>query len=242
MNLRLGNEGCIPTMNKNIDVLLDGGLKYKHISHFYGDPGTGKTNFAKQVALSAIKNNDEVIWIDSIGGFSLDRIIQMADGDEEIAKKINLFSPRTIGEQKKILETLDDHINLNQNIKLIVFDVFTFFYRYNLNKYEWFGRHREIYDIQLPKLVRLVMNYPIHIIIINQVRGDIKKGVVPVSVNDINKVCKYVIRFESSRLGDNKKCVILEKIPNTPKKSLYAYVGKKVICEINDRGMINGEI
>ena len=58
-----------------MDFLLGGGLMYKCISHFYGGPGTGKTNFAKQVSLSAIKNNNEIVWIDTVGDFSLNRII-----------------------------------------------------------------------------------------------------------------------------------------------------------------------
>ena len=69
---------------------------------FWGPPGSGKTNFCILVSCSQAKKKNKVIYIDTEGGFSSERVKQMAgEGYEEVLGNILLMEPTDFDEQKK---------------------------------------------------------------------------------------------------------------------------------------------
>ncbi|UCD07429.1 MAG: DNA repair and recombination protein RadB [Candidatus Aenigmatarchaeota archaeon] len=80
------------------------GLESKAITNFYGAPGTGKTNLCLLVAADCARKGGRVIFIDTEGGFSLERLKQIAPNDYgEVLKGIELVEPKSLKEQTGVV-------------------------------------------------------------------------------------------------------------------------------------------
>src|SRR3989344_5778051 len=85
--------------------LLDGGFEPGVVTTVYGPAGCGKTNVCL-LALTKIAPENKVVFIDTEGGFSVERLRQL---DAEYLKYIDnilVFKPTTFEEQKKVFEKL----------------------------------------------------------------------------------------------------------------------------------------
>ena len=67
----------------DLNKWLYGGYETDIVSVLYGGPGTGKTNLCTLAAVSQAKKGNKVIYIDSEGGFSTERVKQIVGGTAE---------------------------------------------------------------------------------------------------------------------------------------------------------------
>jgi len=112
----------------DLNKWLYGGYEQDIVNVIYGAPGTGKTNFCILAAVSQAKKGKKVIFMDTEGGFSIERIKQLAqDNYEEVLKNILLLKPTSFSEQKKDFEKLIKY--LKKEVSLIVVDSMTILYR-----------------------------------------------------------------------------------------------------------------
>jgi len=112
----------------DLNKFLFGGYEKDIITVIYGGSGTGKTNLCLLAAVSQAKKGNKVIYMDSEGGFSLERIKQLAGEEyEAVIKNILLLKPTNFGEQKKAFDDLLKY--LKDEISLIVVDGMTILYR-----------------------------------------------------------------------------------------------------------------
>src|SRR4030067_230888 len=96
----------ISTGSFDLNKWLYGGYEKGIITMVAGPPGSGKTNMAGLVACRQAKKENKVIFIDTEGGFSSDRVKQIVgENYENILKNIILASPSNFEEQKKIFTT-----------------------------------------------------------------------------------------------------------------------------------------
>ena len=78
----------------DLNKWLRGGYEAGVITMIAGPPASGKTNFVMLAACSQAKKGKKVILIDTEGGFSVERVKQIApDSHEEILKNILIFNP-----------------------------------------------------------------------------------------------------------------------------------------------------
>lgn len=114
----------------DLNKWLFGGYDSDIVTVIYGGAGTGKTNFCVLAAVSQAKKGNKVIFIDTEGGFSTERVKQLAGENnsmEEILKNILLLKPTNFEEQKQSFETLLK--NLKDEVSLIIVDGMTILYR-----------------------------------------------------------------------------------------------------------------
>ena len=112
----------------DLNKWLYGGYETDIVSVIYGGSGTGKTNFCLLAAVSQAKKENKVIYIDTEGGFSVERIKQIAGEDyEKVLKNIFLLKPVNFDEQKKAFDELLKR--LKDEISLIIVDGMTILYR-----------------------------------------------------------------------------------------------------------------
>lgn len=115
----------------DLNKWLHGGYESDVISVIYGPSGSGKTNFCLLAAVSQAKKGNKVIFVDSEGGFSVERIKQLSEeGYKELLNNIFLLKPTNFDEQKRAFEKLLEY--LKQEISLIVVDGMTILYRLDL--------------------------------------------------------------------------------------------------------------
>jgi len=112
----------------DLNKFLHGGYETDIVSVIYGSSGTGKTNLCLLAAVSQAKKGNKVIYIDTEGGFSVERIKQLSpEAPEKVLKNILLLKPTNFQEQKESFKTLLYY--LKNEISLIIVDGMTILYR-----------------------------------------------------------------------------------------------------------------
>ena len=123
----------ISTGSFDLNKWLEGGYESDVITMIAGPPGSGKTNFAVLASCSQSKQGKKVIFIDSEGGFSVERIRQIVgeENQKEILENIFLLEPTSFEEQKKCFKILLDKLK-KEHVGLIVVDGMAMLYRLKL--------------------------------------------------------------------------------------------------------------
>jgi DNA repair protein RadB len=122
----------ISTGSYDLNKWLYGGYEKGIITMIAGPPGSGKTNMAILTACSQAKKGNKVIFIDTEGGFSSDRVKQIVgEGVEEVLKNIFLMEPGSFEEQKKFFSNLNNQLKKEQ-ISMVIVDSIAMLYRLEL--------------------------------------------------------------------------------------------------------------
>ena len=66
-----------------LNRFLEGGYETDVITMIVGPAGSGKSNFCLLTAVSQAKKGNKVIFVDTEGGFSLERVKQLSDENYE---------------------------------------------------------------------------------------------------------------------------------------------------------------
>lgn len=122
---------------------LYGGYETDVVSVIYGPSGSGKTNFCLLAAVSQAKKGNKVVYMDTEGGFSVERIKQLAPEDyDTVLGNIMILKPTNFSEQKRDFEKLLDCIK--DHVSLIIVDGLTMLYRLDFAD----ARNKDINEIQ----------------------------------------------------------------------------------------------
>jgi DNA repair protein RadB len=104
---------------------LTGGIENGALTNFYGNPGTGKTNICILAALECVRGGGKVVYIDTEGGLSPERILQIS-GDESDLDKIIVMEPKTFEEQGAVIKNLEGQFS---DIGMVILDSAVALYR-----------------------------------------------------------------------------------------------------------------
>lgn len=169
-------QGKISAGSYDLNKWLYGGYESDIISVIYGASGTGKTNFCLLAAVSQAKKGNKVIFMDAEGGFSVERVKQLApENFEEVLKNILLLKPTNFDEQKKAFGELLK--SLKDEVSLIIVDGMTILYRldFAVAREKDDGENEEIRKInselarQLRALAEIARKRNIPVVVTNQV-------------------------------------------------------------------------
>jgi len=113
-------------LNNFFDDIV-GELQNDTITTVYGPPGVGKSTLCFQYAVSCLKTKKKVIFVDTEGGFSPERLKQI---DENIdLNDIIVISPKTFEEQQKAIVSLNKQIKNSSSIGLVIVDSIVMLFR-----------------------------------------------------------------------------------------------------------------
>jgi len=161
----------ISTGNEDMDEWLNGGYEPDIITTIYGPAGSGKTNFCVLAAAALACKGKKVIFIDTEGGFSVERLAQIADAS--VLKNILMLKATSFREQRNIFNNLLGKIN--KDIGLIVVDSAVMLYRLEMSQANSFHNDEQARMInralakQLRILSEIARNKNIPVIVTNQV-------------------------------------------------------------------------
>ena len=159
--------GRLKTGSEKFDGFLEGGYEEGVITTFYGPSGMGKTTACLLSAISASKEG-KIIFIDTEGGFSAERVKQLTPAYKDVLERIFLMTPTNFEEQKQCIENL--HRNFPKGVNLLVCDTISSLYRIERaddNR----GLNSEL-GRQLGKLLELARTKKIPVVLTNQVYSD----------------------------------------------------------------------
>ena len=230
----------ISTGSYDLNKWLHGGYEKGIITMIAGPPGSGKTNFVVIVSCSQAKKKNKVIFVDTEGGFSTERVKQIAGEEHEsILKNIFLLSPTKFEEQKKIFVNFLARVK-KDNINLIIIDGMAMLYRLELGdaKYEE-EKVREVnreMANQMRVLAEISRKQNIPIVITNQVyseflpdeewRKNSEKKVNIVGGDLLQYWSKCIIELKNE---NGKKRAVLLKHRNLPQKEISFEIKNKGI-------------
>ncbi len=221
----------ISTGSFDLNKWLFGGYEKDVITMIAGPPGSGKTNFTILAACSQAKKGNKVIFMDTEGGFSVERIKQIAgENYKEVLGNILVLSPTNFEEQKKCFMQLLEKIK-KEHINLIIVDGMATLYRLGFGEIS--EREEKIKELnwkmaeQMRILAEISRKQNIPVIITNQVyhgflsEEELKKGIkrqVNLVGGDLLKYwSKCIIELRND--GKRKKAVLL-KHRSMPMKEL----------------------
>jgi len=117
----------------DINKWLEGGYENDIITLLYGPAASGKSNFVTLAACHNAKKDKKIIFIDTEGSFSIDRVNQMCVGMHEfVLNNIVILKPTNFQEQREAFFKLLREIKGSQNIGLVIVDSMTMLYRLEL--------------------------------------------------------------------------------------------------------------
>ena len=232
----------ISTGSLDFTKWLDGGYEKDVITMIAGPPGCGKTNFGLLVSCSQAKKANKIIFIDTEGGFSVDRIQQIAGEErEKVLENVLLLEPVNFEEQKKCFLKLLDKVKKN-HVSLIIVDGMAMLYRLELGDAIKSKDSENIRKVnreiakQMRALAEIARKQKIPVIITNQVykgfvsEEDWRKGVereVNIVGGDLMKYWSKCI-IELKKRGSRRKAVLL-KHRSLPEKEFSFEIVEKGI-------------
>jgi DNA repair protein RadB len=204
----------------DLNKFLFGGYEKDIITVIYGDSGSGKTNLCLLAAVSQAKKGNKIIYVDTEGGFSTERIKQLAGEEyDPTIKNIFLLKPTNFDEQKKAFDEILKH--LKDEISLIIVDGMTILYRLEFaaakdqNQTEMQKINSELVR-QMRTLAEIARKREIPIIITNQVyRWEDEKKMVGGDILKYWSKCHLEISNDKG-----KRTLYLKKHRSLPEKSL----------------------
>ncbi len=189
-------DGKISSGSDFFDKMLSGGYEKGILTTIYGPAGSGKSNLCI-MALASFKSEKKIVYIDTEGSFSLERLSQITADYKELLPRIIFFKPTNFEEQKELFSKLKEIVE--KDIGLIIFDSVAMLYRLEI------GRNKDVYNvnkelgIQLSYLSEIARKKNLPVLITNQVYSDFENK------DQIKLVGGDILKYSSKCLMELQK-------------------------------------
>ncbi|MCQ2970335.1 DNA repair protein RadB [Methanobrevibacter gottschalkii] len=219
--------------NSALDVMLAGGFEKGTITQIFGPPSSGKSNITLSVAVNVAKFNKKVIYIDTEGGISIDRIKQIAGVDfSNVANNIIVFEPTSFLEQNDAVKSIDAWLRSNHNdVDLIVLDSAVALYRVDDMKSSKLNKEL---GKQMGLLSKIARQYDVAIILTNQIYSSYDDE----GNNDIKAVGGTILQYWSKVIIQLERGEEINQRIATLKRHRSIPEGKQVTFSITSKGII----
>ena len=219
--------------NSSLDNLLDGGFEKGCVTQIFGPPASGKSNVALALAVNVAKNNRKVIYIDTEGGISIDRIKQISGSDfSNVANNIMVLEPTDFLQQTENLRSIEVWLRKHhEEVDLIILDSAVALYRVDdMKSYKLSKELRK----QIQLLSNVARKYDLAVIITNQIYNafddDGENEVRAVGGDILSYISKVIIQLERGDHVD-QRIATLKRHRSLPE-------GKQVVFSITSNGII----
>ncbi len=200
-------EEKMMSFNNRFDDLV-GGLQEGVVTQFYGPPASGKTNLALIAATQAL-GRGKVVYVDPEGGFSVERLKQIAGNRfDEVLSNIVLLSPTTFEEQRVAVSKIEDVVS-SMKVSLVIVDSIAMLYRMEEDKdVRMLGR-------MLAQLLRIARKYDISVMLTNQVYSEFDTNIIrPIGGQITEYFTKNIV--ELCRREDGTRYAVLRRHQSQP--------------------------
>ena len=203
---KINDKNRIP-LNCSIDDILGGGVEKGIITQFYGPPGIGKTNIALNLAVNCSKDDKKVIFVDTEGGLSIERVKQISGSEfQKVAGNIIIFEPTTFREQDEVLKRIENMLESEEEVELLILDSAVALYR--LREGDLSQINQEL-SRQMGLLLRIARKHDIAVIITNHVYSSFEgEGIEPVGGTILKYRSKIMVELARGNLGGERYAIL----------------------------------
>ncbi|MFO7990951.1 MAG: DNA repair and recombination protein RadA [Thermoplasmata archaeon] len=219
--------GKLTTSAKAFDDLMGGGIETRSITEFFGEYGSGKTQFVHQLAVNTTMPiedgglDGEVVIIDTENSFRPERIIQISEAMEldptEVLSKIHIARAFNAHHQMLLAEKALEMAEENP-IRLLVVDSLTSHFRAEYVGRGALAERQQTLNKHLHKLLKFGDRFNAAIVVTNQVAanpdqffGDPTR---PIGGHILGHTATFRIYLRKSK--GNKRITRLVDSPNLP--------------------------
>jgi DNA repair protein RadB len=196
-----------------VDRILGGGVETKTITQLYGPPGVGKTNFCLQAAVNCVRGGRKAIFIDTEGGYSAERMKQIAQEDYPlILENVLFYEPTNFEDQNFLVEHLDRV--LDERFGLVVLDSAVSLYRIGSEEEKVSLTNRQL-SRQLALLSEVSRKFNLAVLITNQVYTSFETDAVEPTGGQILKYWSKVT-LEMKRKNSSVREIVLRRHKHLP--------------------------
>src|SRR3989344_2867767 len=230
----------IPTGSKILDSFLEGGYEKDIVTTIYGPAGSGKTVLCLLCSINMARSGKKVVYIDSEGGFSIDRLKQISSHINldytKILDNMVFLRPTSFEEQKKSFEKLKEIVN--DKIGLIIVDSIAMLYRLELGKSEDIQNGNRELGRQISYLTEIARKKFIPVLVTNQVYSDFDvKDKVNIVGGDILKYgSKCLIELQVTPNGNRRAILKKHRSIQEERDMIFKIVEGGVIGTKESRG------
>ena len=222
----------VSTGTKVLDTLLNGGFEKGIITTLYGEAGSGKSNIMIISTMNSASYK-KVAFVDTEGGFSVERASQISKDYKQILKNIIVVAPTSFEEQKKALEEIKTIVK-HEKIALIAVDSIAMLYRLKRGSQEEISETNREMAEQLRTLSEIARKNDIPVVVTNQVYTSFKTGDVNMVGGDLLKYwSKCIIKLEKHNNAIRKATIIKHRSLPT-NKSIYFEIVDSGLKEIKE--------
>lgn len=221
--------GKVTTGSAVLDRLLDSGFETDTVTTIYGPSGSGKTNICMIAAVNVARSGRKVVYIDSEGGFSVERLKQIAPTDyKEVIDNIIFLKPMNFTEQRNAFGKLSKLVD--QNIGLIIVDTISMLYRLEI------GQTNDVYAVnkdlgmQISYLNEITRRKNIPVVVTNQVYANFKQeNSVKMVGGDILKYgSKCLIELQKGHKGVRKALLKKHRSIAEDREAMFRIISKGI--------------
>jgi DNA repair protein RadB len=219
----------VSTGSEVLDRLLDGGFETDTVTTVYGPSGSGKTNVCIIAAVNVVKKGKKVVYIDSEGGFSVERLKQIAPDDyKELIDKIIFLKPTNFSEQRNAFGKLSKLID--EDIGIIIVDTISMLYRLEIGKTDDVYTVNKDLGMQISYLGEITRRKNIPVVVTNQVYSSFdEKETVRLVGGDILKYgSKCLVELQRGRKGVRKAVLKKHRSIAEDREAVFRIVEKGI--------------
>ncbi len=219
------DTGRLNTGSEILDKLLEGGWEKDTVTTIYGPSGSGKTNLCIISATDVARKGKKVIYIDSEGGFSVERLKQIAPNNyKQLIDKMIFLRPTNFDEQRNAFGKLSRIVDDDTGI--IIVDTISMLYRLEIGKTEDVYTVNKDLGSQLSYLNEIARRKNIPVVVTNQVYASFEeKETIRMVGGDILKYgSKCWIELEKGRKGIRKATLKKHRSIAEDKQAMFRIV------------------
>jgi DNA repair protein RadB len=213
-----------------IDELLEGGIESDIVTTVYGPAGSGKSCICMIIAVKIAKQGKKVIYVDTEGGFSVERIKQLDPEYQKTLQDIMVLRISNFQEQEEIFKKLNEMVT--EKIGIIIIDSIAMLYRFEIGKNENIYGVNKSLGMQLSLLMDIARKKNVPSILANHVYADFDvPGEVKLVGGDILKYSSKCL-VELKRHAGSIRSAIVRKNRSIPEKEIKFEIKNEGIRKI----------